>query len=606
MTSSSTPIVLSARQFGVRYPTAAGDVAALQEVDLDLVAGETLAILGESGCGKSTLARALLGLVSAHVLDQRGTLRLAGMPGHNLVGAPEALWRRVRGRQISLVVQDPIQALNPVMTVESQLYAVLRAHQRIRRSAARAQSQALLTELEFAQPARILAAYPFQLSGGQCQRVALALALINQPQVLVADEPTTALDARVQQEVLALIRRLQVARQLAVVLITHDVAVAAQAADRIAVMYAGRIIEHGAPHAVLGQPRHPYTRALLDCLPQPGGGRPIALMGQVPALGATLHACAFQPRCSHASERCAREVPALTTAAQVVACWNPVELGAVRVSQVAVPSPAISTIPVLEVRDLTFARVQRVGLRQHRVPIVAAISLTLHRGETVGLVGESGGGKTTLARCLLRLLAPTSGSIHLLGQDITRLRGEPLRQLRPHMQPIFQDARGALNPRRSVVELVREPLRYRASDTPQAQQALVAAMLERVGLERALHDRTPGQLSTGQCQRVVIARALVTAPSVVIADEPFSALDLTVQAHMLQLFADLQAELQFGMLLIAHNLSVVQACAQRVLVLHQGAICDERPSHLLAQTDHPQTRALLAAMPDFPRMMETV
>ncbi|HYF63771.1 MAG TPA: ABC transporter ATP-binding protein [Herpetosiphonaceae bacterium] len=590
--------VLSARQLGVTYATPAGPLAAVCEIDLDLAAGETLAIIGESGCGKSTLARALLGLLPAAVLEPQGALHLAGLPGRNLLGAPEALWRSVRGRRIGLVAQDPIQSLNPLMTVGRQLWAVQRAHGRIGRSVARARCLDLLAELEFARPERILAAYPFQLSGGQCQRVALALALINQPAVLVADEPTTALDPPIQREVLALIRRLQASRDLAVLLITHDVAVAAESADRVAVMYAGRIVERGAARAVLGRPSHPYARALLASLPRPGGwAAPPETRPPPPG------ACAFLPRCAAAVERCARARPELSGAERAVACWNPLADPLRPVVQVAVTPPAGGS-PVLEVRDLAFERVGRAGWRRQRTPIFANVSFSLRPGETLGLVGESGGGKTTLARCLLRLLAPTAGAIALLGRDITRLDGEALRRLRPHLQPIFQDARGSLNPRRSVAELVREPLRYAAIGSTREQRARVAEMLDRVGLERALHDRTPGQLSTGQCQRVVIARALVTAPSVLICDEPFSALDLTVQARMLRLFADLQAEFQFGMVLISHDLRIVQASAQRVLVLHQGAICDDRPADQLARSDHPQTRALLDAMPPIPLMEE--
>lgn len=629
--STHTPVpapapVLTVRDLSVSYPTTGGSALALQQVSFDLWPGETLALVGESGCGKSTLARALLGLVPPPGRVTGGTMRLGTHDDLDLVRLPERAWRRLRGQAIGLVSQDPLHALDPVQRIDVALAETLRTHRRLDRAEVQATSVALLQQLGLEPAERVLQAYPFQLSGGMCQRVTLALALAGQPQVLVADEPTTALDVRVQAEVLAMIQQLQHRLGIAQLLITHDVSVAAEVADRIAVMYAGRIVEIGPTAAILEQPAHPYTRALLRCVTTLSGGLPEPIPGQPPSLVAAADRCAFLPRCPVASERCqgtahpqlepGGALLAQSARAHEVACYHP-ERGAQEI--VLAPSgnhlgpagasarrqhndPGPEDIPLLAVHDLCKTFHRRTLAATPVQPVLDHVSLTVRRGEIVGLVGASGSGKSTLARCILRLVEPTAGALWLDGQNLLALRGEALRQARRRIQPIFQDARGALNPRRTVLELVGEPLHYFGIGTRRERAARAAAMLIQVGLPANLYHRLPHQLSTGQCQRVVIARALVLEPEVLICDEPLSALDVSAQAQIVRLLVTLQTRLRFGMLLISHDLSLVQRVCHRIVVIDNGQVCEELPASAIAtQATHPVTRALLAALPRLAR-----
>lgn len=620
---------LTVRDLSVSYPTAHGDVLALQHVSFELRRGETLALVGESGSGKSTLGRALLGLVPTPGQITGGTMRLGTSGDLDLPTLPARTWQHLRGRAIGLVLQDPLHALDPLQRVGAQLAEALRTHQRLDRVAVQTISGALLHQLGLVPAERVLRAYPFQLSGGMCQRVALALAIASDPQVLVADEPTTALDVRTQVEVLAMIRHLQRRLGIAVLLISHDMSMVAETADRIAVMYAGRIVEIGPTTTILQRPVHPYTRALLRCAPGLSGTLPQPIPGQPPSLVTPTPHCAFLPRCPRASEQCrsAMQPPlarlgtfsAPASRAHLVACYHPDrDTLPIALSQTSADPQARSglegahqhdgasdLVPLLDVHELskTYHHRDWRGRQLHHA--LDRVSLTIRRNERVGLVGESGSGKSTLARCIVRLLAPTAGTLRLDGQDLLALRGEALRQARRRIQPVFQDARGALNSRRTVLELVCESLHYFKIGSRRERDARAAAMLACVGLPTSLYHRRQHQLSTGQCQRVAIARALVLEPELLICDEPVSALDVSVQAQIVQLLVTLQARFRFGMLFISHDLSLVQRLCQRVIILHNGRICEELPAQqMAAQARHPYTRALLAAIPRLDRVRD--
>jgi oligopeptide/dipeptide ABC transporter ATP-binding protein len=646
---------LDVRGLAVHYPTPEGTVVALDGVSLAVRAGETLAVMGESGCGKSTLGRALIGLLPPPGRSAAGSIALNGRHTERLT---QTQWQPLRGREIAMLFQDPMLALTPVLRLGLQFAETVRDARGFSPSGKEIRERGfhLLRSVGFDDPQRVWRSYPFQLSGGMRQRAALAIALANRPSVLVADEPTTALDVRVQAQVLAVLRDLQREMGLAVVLITHDAGVAAAAADRVAVLYAGRLVEIGPAARVLGTPSHPYTAGLLACLPSPSGGLPRPLPGRPPSLVAPPDRCPFIPRCSRASAVCRDGPhPALVTVdgEQQAACYHPLPAEAARTAAAAPPHPATapargspmgprlpqgggarphpatrsagprlprgegerpavagppsgaeragSAGALLAVEGLS--KSYRVGglFDRRRVEAVRDVVLCVRRGEVVGLVGASGCGKSTLARCILRLERADAGTVALLGSRLDRLTGETLRRHRRHAQIIFQDARGSLNPRRAALRLVREPLDYFAIGTPAQRDARAAVLLERVGLTPDQWTRRPGSLSSGQCQRVAIARALASEPDLLVCDEPVSALDLSVQAQVLQLLHSLQTDLGFGMLFISHNLAVVEALSHRVVVMDAGRVVEtldlRAHASLGAAARHPTTRALLDAVP---------
>ncbi len=612
--------VLQVARLAVSYPIPAGVVHALQGVSLDLYPGETLALIGESGCGKSTLGRALLGLLPPPGRIQAGQIHLAPAGQANLAKFLNHSWRRLRGQAIGLILQDPVQALNPVLTIGRQVSEALRSHRRLPAPVARQKGLRLLQQMGLAEPERVFRAYPFQLSGGMCQRVAIAVALANSPPVLIADEPTTALDVRVQAAILRLLRQLQRELGLALLLITHDIGVAAALADRVAIMYAGRIVEIGAADTVLGQPGHPYTQALLNCLPQTGKPAPQPLEGQPPDLLTLPDHCPFIPRCPRVTTVCRQQPPPPLAGLPRVACYQPAPAANVTL-------PLVQSAPVdgrervnatrnadragrenwLEVVDLYKQYHPRTLFTAKDRPVIAVkgISFTIDQNEIVGLVGESGCGKSTLARCILRLEPPSAGMIRLAGQDLLNLRGEALRQVRRQIQPVFQSPRGSLNPGRTALALVQEPLEYFDIGHQQARLKRAGELLELVGLAPDAFGRRPDALSTGQCQRVAIARALALQPELLIADEPVSALDLSVQAQILQLLTGLHRQLNFSMLFISHNLLVVQTICRRVMVMLGGLLCEILPAQRMAETAlHPYTRALLADTPHLGQRIE--
>jgi peptide/nickel transport system ATP-binding protein len=612
-TSLSDQKLLEVANLRIAFASGRSLLAAVDGVDFQVAAGETLALLGESGCGKSATALGLLRLLPAAGRIPGGAVRFAG---RDLLALPEAEMRGVRGGGMAMIFQEPATSLNPVLTVGHQIGEVLERHLGLAGQPARERSLELLSAVGIADAPRRLGEYPFQLSGGMKQRVMIAVALAGNPRLLIADEPTTALDVTIQAQILELLRRLQAERAMGMLLITHDLGVVAQMATRVAVMYAGQIVEE-APHAVFfSAARHPYTQKLFAALPdlERRGGRLDTIPGQVPPLSAMPAGCRFASRCQYAWELCRQQAPE----------WRQVALGhRLRCHLDALPdavartstatsagsSEALSSgvgdvvAPVLlSVDELRVHFPIRRGILQRTVGQVRAVdgvSLELARGRTLALVGESGCGKTTVGKAILQLIAASSGSVHLLGQELGSLTRKGRRPLRRRMQMIFQDPFASLNPRMSVGEIIGEGMgALRIDMQRQGRGAAIAAVLEQVGLEAAAASRYPHEFSGGQRQRIAIARALAVQPDLVICDEPTSALDVSVQAQILNLLATLQADLGLAYLFITHNFAVVDHLAHEVAVMYLGRIVERGTvDEVLRSPQHPYTRALLSAVP---------
>ena len=610
MTRSS---LLSVRDLCVNMRSAtrggAGPVPVVQDVSLDVPPGGALGLVGESGSGKTTTLRAILRLLPAAARITGGRVMF---DGQDLARAADRQLRGIRGGQIGVIWQDPLACLDPVMRVGEQIAEAVRAHQPVSRAAARIRALDLMRQVELPDVNRICRRYPHELSGGQRQRVVIATAVAASPRLLLADEPTTALDVTVQDQVLTLIARLRAELSLALLLVTHDLAVVAQTCDRVAVMYAGRIVETGPVSSVFGAPRHHYTRGLLRAAPsldQPGV-LPEGIAG-TPAASAAAVGCAFAPRCAHADEVCLTATPVLSGATEhLAACYHPVPWAGPSAARAAARRPrggragtrrrpvtgqasGACAGPVLEVRNLSVTYPARAR-RGPAMNAVCQVSLQLARSEVLGLVGESGCGKSSLARALVGL-EPATGEIVLDGRPLPARR---TRDQARRVQIVFQDPYASLNPRLTVRHAVEEMLRVHRLRPAAQVPGRASELLHLVGLPSQVFDARPAALSGGQRQRVAIARALALEPDVLVADEPTTALDVSVQAVILGLFARLRDDLGLALLLITHNLAVVSAMCDRIAVMYLGQIIEQAPARvLLADPRHPYTRRLLAAVP---------
>ena len=527
-------------------------LAVVDGIDFSLYPGETFAIVGESGCGKSITALSLMRLLPDAARVVAGQVLLQG---EDLLALPESSMRQVRGRRMAMIFQEPATSLNPVLTLGTQLVEVIERHTALRALAARQQALAVLQQVGVPDAERRLGEYPFQLSGGLKQRVMIAMALATAPDVLVADEPTTALDVTIQAQVLSLLARLQRERGMAVLLITHDLAVVSQYAQRVGVMHAGKLVEVAACQTFFASPQHPYSQQLLAALPRtqavPGPQR--------------------EP-------------------------WQ---------NNDATTQPA----SLLQVDDLRVHYPIRAGLLRRTVASVRAVdgvSLSLQAGRTLALVGESGCGKTTVGKAILQLIDEASGQVMFDGLDLMQLRGEALRQRRSDFQIIFQDPYASLNPRMRVSDILAEGMQALGprglSEAELAQQ--VGRLLQQVGLPEEAGTRYAHEFSGGQRQRIAIARALAVKPRLIVCDEPTSALDVSVQAQILKLLLDLQRDTGVALLFISHNIAVVEQVADAVAVMYLGRIVEQGPvAAVLRQPRHPYTRALLAAVPTLDRPM---
>jgi peptide/nickel transport system ATP-binding protein len=575
-------------------------------VGFEIGAGETFALLGESGCGKSMTALALTRLLPDGGRIAGGSVRLGG---EALLALPEAAMRRVRGGQIGMIFQEPATSLNPVMNVGAQIVEALAAHG-LRGEAARAEACRLLAAVGISDPERRLAEFPFQFSGGMKQRVMIAIALAGRPRLLIADEPTTALDVTIQAQVLDLLAAIQRREGMAMLLITHDLGVVARVAHHVGVMYAGQVVETGSRAAFFAAPLHPYSRKLFAALPDASkrGSALDAPVGSVPLPDRHFAGCRFAERCPAAFDHCDEEAPG----------WHHVGAQAVRChlyEGVAVPRPlqaAGEGTPraftgrageaVLEVRELAVHFPVRKGLLKRTVGQVRAVdgvSLRLVPGRTLALVGESGCGKTTVGKAILRLIEPTTGELRLDGERYDTLPSGALQPLRRAVQMVFQDPFASLNPRMRVGEIIEEGLAALGIGADaRARRARVVELLERVGLTGEMRWRHPHEFSGGQRQRIAVARALAVSPRVIVCDEPTSALDVSVQAQLLNLMRELQRDEGLAYLFITHNLAVVEYLADDVAVMYLGRIVEEGPlERVLGARAHPYTRALLAAVP---------
>ncbi|MCG6933387.1 MAG: ABC transporter ATP-binding protein [Gallionella sp.] len=584
----------------------------VDDISFNIRAGETFVLLGESGCGKSMTALSLLRLLPDGVTHTDSVAQLDGIA---LFGLREREMRDLRGGKMAMIFQEPGLSLNPVMTVGQQITEVLSLHQGLRGKTARNRCVELLNQVGIPDPARRVAEYPFQLSGGMKQRVMVAMALAGRPKLLIADEPTTALDVTIQAQVLQLLRDTQAENGMAMLLITHDLGVVAEMAHQVGVMYAGQIVEQASRARLFDQPLHPYTQKLFAALPDAAHRNQslAAIPGSVPPLGSVMQGCRFAARCDRAWSLCREKTPGWTEVHtghgvrchlyQMQGAGNTVQEKQVRLSVPDVDAkPELHPEPgpsLLQVSDLRVHFPIRKGLLQRvvgQVKAVDGVTLDIPQGRTLALVGESGCGKTTLAKALLQLVPALSGRVQLAGQTLS---GYVSREQRAAMQMVFQDPYASLNPKMRVAEILEEGMTALDIDSgSKARQSHIDSLLDQVGLARGAKWRYPHEFSGGQRQRIAIARALAVSPRLLICDEPTSALDVSVQAQILNLLKSLQQKFELGYLFITHNLAVVEYLAHEVCVMYLGRIVERgTAAEVLRSPMHPYTRALLSAVP---------
>ena len=593
-------------------------VRAVDGVSFSIPRGATFALVGESGCGKSLTALSIMRLLPDAGQIVGGRVEL---DGEDLLALPETRMRDVRGARIAMIFQEPMLSLNPVMTVGAQIAETLRRHTDLDGAGIERRVLELLDAVRIPDAARRRHEYAFQLSGGMKQRAMIAMALACDPELLIADEPTTALDATIQAQILDLLKDLQSGRDMSMLLITHDLAVVAQMAQQVAVMYAGQIVEQADRERFFSQPAHPYSRKLFDSLPakQKRGEALAVIRGSVPPLTREFTGCRFAERCENAWDLCRDTVPrwhergtgqgvrchlyADTTRAADVArpTIGRAGTGDLRPSSgaVSVPHPGG---PLLEVVDLTVHFPIYKGIFRRvagHVRAVDGVTLSLERGRTLGLVGESGCGKTTVGKGILRLVEPTGGEVRYEGIDVLGLPRSDMRARRRHAQIVFQDPYSSLNPRMRIMETLEEGMTSLGIGADRAErQARIDRLLAEVGLAPEVKFRYPHEFSGGQRQRIAIARALAVEPQLVICDEPTSALDVSVQAQILNLLESLQSAKGLAYLFITHNISVIEFVADEVAVMYLGRIVERGTVHeVLENPQHPYTRVLLSAVP---------
>ncbi|WEJ34039.1 ABC transporter ATP-binding protein [Devosia sp. SD17-2] len=603
--SSAIEPVLSVRNLKVEFLGSGRAVPVVRGIDFDVYPNEVLCIVGESGSGKSVTSLAVTGLLppTARV---SGSVRIGQT---NVIGAAPETLRQMRGRDVGFIFQDPSTTLNPVLPVGRQITEGQVAHGLLAKSEAPQRAVSLLREVDIADPEGRAQQYPHEFSGGMRQRAVIAMAMAGQPNLIIADEPTTALDVTVQAQVLAVLARRQAETGAAVILITHDLGVVAEVADRVAVMYGGRIVETGPVRELFSAPRHPYTRALLRSIPRVDGqsDKLEPIPGQPPTPSDLPTGCTFHPRCSLGVGRpiCQSEDPALVavTPKQQAACHfaREIALEAVVATPREAPGSVADKAPLLIVEDLKVHFPIRKGILRRTVGHVRAVdgvSLSVRPGETVSLVGESGCGKTTTGRTIMGLVKATSGKIAFEGKSIRDLGRGEMRLARRQMQYIFQDPYSSLNPVLPVADIVAEPLRIHGIYEEFGGENHIAELFDMVGLSRTMMGRLPSEFSGGQRQRIGIARALSLRPRLLILDEPVAALDVSIQAQVINLLQELQRELGLAYLFIAHNLSVVRHISDRVAVMYLGKIVEESTrDELYDRPVHPYTQSLLSAAP---------
>ncbi|MBW4084951.1 ABC transporter ATP-binding protein [Paenibacillus sp. S150] len=603
--------LLAVKDLHTHFETERGRVQAVNGVSFELKRGERLAVVGESGSGKSAMAMSLLQLLSYPGKVVAGSVKLEG---HDLLQMSERQLNEVRGGAIGTVFQDPMTSLDPVMTVEDQLVYTMRRHMKMDRKPATQRAVELLGMVGIPDPEVRVKNYPYELSGGMRQRVLIAMALSCNPKLILADEPTTALDVTIQAQIIGLLKDLSVKTGCAMLFITHDLGLVARFAQKVAVMYAGKIVEYGTVQEIFANPQHPYTQSLLNTIPRADGlkrKRLLQIEGFPPDMRLPIQGCSFKDRCPAATALCGKETPALTSRSDTHSAACLVEggmmKGAVSVLQdeeaciTVEHAPRIpkSAEPVLEIKSLkkhfetsSFFKKKRV------VRAVDGIDISLLPGETLGVVGESGCGKSTMARLLLRLEEPSDGNIFVDGVDIAHLKGDELYAYRSKVQMVFQDPYSSFNPKITIRQIIGEPLNVRKIGTAEEREKRICELILTVGLDTAYLDRYPGQLSGGQRQRIGIARALALSPSIIVADEPTSALDVSVRAQVINLLVDLREKLGISIVFISHDLSVVRHISDNIVVMYLGKVVEFGPAaEVFSKPKHPYTKALLLAAP---------
>jgi peptide/nickel transport system ATP-binding protein len=590
-----------------------GPLPLIEEVSFELAAGRTVGLVGESGSGKSLTAMSIIGLLPPTLEITGGKVLFSGI---DLTALSQAELRKIRGRDIGMIFQDPQNSLDPCFTVGAQMVETIRTHTDLSSRAAGELAVSLLDRVGIRQPAQRAQDYPHQLSGGMAQRVMIAMAISCQPRLLIADEPTTALDVTVQAQILTLLRELQHEMDMALLLISHDLSVIAEMADDVAVLYAGHVVERGEVTATFAAPSHPYTEALLGARPTASTrGEPlVTIPGVVPSPFAMPSGCHFHPRCSYAHPECREHRPAFEITAsrsgKGTRCLRHAELDLSGVRATAPVSAPPERPPnddthadrpvLLEAQDLRKQyrlRGGRFGLGGSWLVAVDDVSFALRQGETLGLVGESGAGKSTVGRLVLGLADPTGGSVSFDGTDIGSVRGRQRRAMRRHIQVVFQNPYASLDPTKTIGESVAEPLQVHAKLSKGDERDRVVELLEQVGLGPAYVNRYPHALSGGQRQRVAIARALSLNPRLLVCDEPVSSLDVSTQAQVINLLRDLQRDRGLSYLFVGHDLSVVHQISDRIAVMYQGRIVETGRSDLIYNRPrHPYTQMLLSAV----------
>ncbi|WP_067696474.1 ABC transporter ATP-binding protein [Nocardia jejuensis] len=607
--NTTTAPLLEVADLQVSFPSEEGRVDAVRGVNFTVNDGEVLAIVGESGSGKSVSSLAIMGLLP----DQarvHGSIRLRG---RELVGLGDKQMSALRGSKISMVFQDPLSALTPVYRVGDQIAEALLAHGTMSKKEAAAKAVELLDLVGIPDPELRAKAFPHEFSGGMRQRVVIAIAIANDPALIICDEPTTALDVTVQKQILDLLRKARDITGAGVVIITHDMGIAATLADRVAVMYAGRIVESAPAAELFAAPRMPYTVGLLGSIPRIDGPPRtplIPIVGAPPAMHALPPGCSFAPRCPIGIDDCRTTEPLLqeTAPGHRVACIRTAEMGTTELftayrNEIPVPDRVADTDSdvVLRVSDLTktFPITSGVVFRRRKgeVRAVDGIDFALRSGRTLALVGESGSGKSTTLTQIMDLAKPESGGIEILGHDVTTLTRAQRREIRRKMQIVFQDPSASLDPRLPISDAIAEPLRIDGRSREEIGRR-VPALLKQVGLRPEHADRYPADFSGGQKQRINIARALALDPEILVLDEPVSSLDVSIQAGVLNLLRDLQIERGLSYLFVSHDLSVVRNLAHDIAVMYRGKIVEYGPAErIFADPEHEYTRALIEAVP---------
>jgi len=592
--------ILEIDDLSVEFATYRQKVTAVNHANIQLRRGETVGIVGESGSGKSVTSLALMRLIPSppgRIPNGRLLFRSPSLGEVDLLRLTEAQMRQIRGNEIAMIFQEPMTSLNPVFTCGDQVVETLVLHQKLTFAEAKARTIALFEEVKLPRPAQIFTSYPHQISGGQKQRVMIAMAMACNPAILIADEPTTALDVTVQKTILELMQDLRAQHQMSMFFITHDLGVIAEIADRVVVMYKGNIVEQGPVRDIFAAPQHPYTRGLLACRPRMDVRlRVLPTVADFMTEDGQARPQATENQVSNASE--INNTPNGGITVEQALQRAVVTEADYRARQDKLRAQA----PILDVQHLKTYFPIRSGFLSKTTGFVKAVddvSLQVYPGETLGLVGESGCGKTTLGRTLLRLIEPTAGKITFQGQELTTLSMEEMRRVRRDFQIIFQDPYGSLNPRMSVGEAILEPLQvHKLLDNDKQRKERVIQLLERVNLKADHYDRYPHEFSGGQRQRICIARTLALKPRFIICDESVSALDVSVQAQVLNLLNELREELGLTYIFISHDLSVVKFMADRLMVMNNGQVVESGYSDdVYANPTQDYTRKLIDAIP---------